>query len=65
MRLPRRRERVLDADVELTAVGEREPDAPAGAQRFGLLDLRQPEEVPEEAARLLLAARWSRDLDVI
>ena len=65
MRLPSRRERLLDADVELPSAVEREPDASAGAQRFGLLDLLQREEVAEEAARLRLAARWSRDLDVI
>jgi hypothetical protein len=65
MRLPCRAERLLDADVELAVPGEREPDASAGAQRFGLLELPQPEQVAEEAARLRLAARWSRDLDVV
>ncbi len=65
MRLPCPSERLLDTDVELAVAGEREPDASAGAQRFGLLDLLQPEEVAEEAARLRLAARWSRNLDVI
>ena len=65
MRLPCRCERLLDTDVELAVAGEREPDASAGAQRFWLLELRQPEQVAEEAARLELAARWSRDLDVV
>jgi hypothetical protein len=65
MRLPCRRERLLDPDVELAPAGEREPDASSGAQRSGLLDLRQPEQVAEEAARLPLAAGWSGDLDVI
>ena len=65
MRFPSRRERFLDPDVELSSGGEREPDASAGAQRFWLLELRQPEQVAEEAARLRLAARWSSDLDVV
>ncbi len=65
MRLPGRRGRVLDTDMELSSGGEREPDASAGAQRFRLLVLRQPEQVAEEAARLGLAARRGRDLDVV
>ena len=65
MRLPSRRERLLDTDVELPPAGEREPDTSAEAQRFRLLDLRQPEQVAEEAARLRLAARRGRDLDVV
>ena len=65
MRLPCRCERLLDTDVELAVAGEREPDASAGAQRLRLLELRQPEQVAEEAARLRLAARRSGDLDVV
>jgi hypothetical protein len=65
MRLPCPRERLLDADVKLAAAAEREPGAAAGAQRLGLLDLLETKQFAEEAARLRLAARWSRDLDVI
>jgi hypothetical protein len=65
MGFPGGRERVFDADVELTARNEREPGAPARAQRLGLLDLVQPEQFAEEATRLRLAARRRRDLDVV
>ena len=65
MRLPRGRERLLDADVELLAVAEREPGAAARAQRLGLLELLEPEQVAEEAPRLGLAAARRRELDVI
>ena len=65
MRFPCGRERLLDTDVELAVAGEREPDASAGAQRFRLLDLLEPEEVSEEATCLRLAARRGRNLDVI
>ena len=65
MGFARRRKRLGDADVQLAASREREPDASAGAQRLGLLDLRQREQIAEEAARLRLAVRWSRDLDMV
>lgn len=65
MRLPSRRERLLDADVELAACGEREPRAAARAQRLGLVELLEAEQLAEEATRLVLAAGWGRDLDVI
>ena len=59
MGFPRRRERLLDTDVELPA-DQREPDAATRAQRLGLLELLQPEQVAEEATRLRLAAPRSR-----
>jgi hypothetical protein len=65
VRLPRRRERILDADVELASATEREPDASSRSQRFRLLDLVQPEQAAEEAARLVLAAGRRCELDVI
>jgi hypothetical protein len=65
MRLSRRRERFLDADMELSAAVEREPDAAARAQWLGLLDLLQRQQLAEEAPRLVLAARWRRELDVV
>jgi len=51
--------------VELPSAREREPDASAPAQRLGLLELLQAEQVTEETPRLVLAAGRSRDLDVI
>jgi hypothetical protein len=60
MRLPGRRERVLDADVELGAVAQREPGAAARAQRLRFLELLEAEQVAEEAPRLGLAARRCR-----
>ncbi len=65
MGLARRCEGRLDADVKLVGVAEGEPGAAAGAQRFGLLDLGQPEQVAEEAPCLGLAARGRCDLDVV
>jgi hypothetical protein len=64
MRLPRGRERLLDADVKLTA-SEREPDAATRAERLRLFDLRQPEEVAVEETRLRFAAGRRCNLDVI
>jgi hypothetical protein len=63
--LPRRRKRLLDADVELIAAREREPDAAARTERLRLLELLEAEQVTEEAARLRLAARRGRELDVV
>jgi hypothetical protein len=63
--LPRRRERLLDADVELAAAGEREPGSAARAQRLRLGELLEAEQPAEEAPRLVLAARRGRDLDMV
>jgi len=65
MRFPRRRERLLDADMELAAAAEREPDAAARAQRRGLLQLLQAEQAAEEPPRLGLAARRRCELHVV
>ncbi len=65
MRLARGRELLLDADVQLTAVAEREPCPAPPPQRLGLLDLLQAEQLPEEAALRRLAARRRGDLDVV
>jgi len=65
MRLPCRRERVLDADVQLAAAAERKPGAAARAQRLGLLDLLQAEQAAEEPPRLGLAAGRRGDLHVV
>jgi hypothetical protein len=51
--------------VELAASAEREPDPAARAQRLGLLELLQAEQVAKEAPRLGLTARGRRDLDVV
>ena len=58
------RELLLDADVQLLR-SDPEPDAAAGAQRLGLLDLLEAEQPAEEAARLGLAAGRRGQLDVI
>jgi hypothetical protein len=65
VRLPRRRERFLDADVELAAVAECEPRPAARAERLRLLELLEAEQVAEEAPRLGLAAGRRCDLDVV
>jgi hypothetical protein len=65
VRLPRRCEGVFDADVELAASCQLEPDAAARAQRLRLLDLLEAEQLAEEATRLRLASGRSRELDVI
>ena len=64
VRLARRRERLLDTDMELAAA-EREPGTAAGTQLLRLLQLLQAEQVAEEAPRLVLAARRCRELNVI
>jgi len=51
--------------VELAASVEREPGTAARAQRLRLLELLEAEQVTEEAARLRLAARRGRELDVV
>jgi len=65
MRLSRRREGLLDADVQMPAAAEREPDAASSAQRLRLLELLQAEQIAEKTARLVLAARRRRELDVV
>jgi hypothetical protein len=65
VRLLGRHERLLDPDVELSAVAEREPRSAARAKRCRLPELLESEQVPEEAARLGLAAGRRGDLHVI
>jgi hypothetical protein len=65
VRLSRRRERGLDADVELATAAEGEPRAAARAQRLRLLELLEAEQVAEEAPRLGLAARRRGELEVV
>jgi hypothetical protein len=66
MCLAGRRERFLDADVQLaSATAEREPGSAASAQWLRLLDLLQAEQVAEEAPRLGLAAGRRGELDVV
>ena len=64
MRLARRRERLLDADVQLLRP-DPEPDPAAGAQRLGFSTSSRPEQLAEEAARLRLAAGRRSQLDVV
>ena len=64
MRLPRRRELGLDADVELLRP-DAEPDAAARPQRLRLRELLEPEQLAEEPARLRLAAGRRGELDVV
>jgi hypothetical protein len=65
MRLPRRGERVFDADVKLASLADCKPDATTRAQRLGLFELLQAKQIAEEAARLRLAARRRGELDVV
>ena len=64
MRLARRREVPLDADVELLRA-DAEPDAASWLQRLRLRELLQPEQLAEEPARLSLAVGRRRELDVV
>jgi lipopolysaccharide/colanic/teichoic acid biosynthesis glycosyltransferase len=64
MRLPRRRERLFDADMELLAA-DLEPAAAAGGERVRLGQLREPEERPVEGPRGAFAAGWRRQLHVV
>ena len=64
MRLARRREGGLDADVQLLRA-DREPDAAAAPERLRLLDLLEPEQLAEEAAGGVLAAGRGGELDVV
>ena len=65
MRLLRRGEGVFDADVELASAADCKPGAATRAQRPGLLELLQAEQIAEEAARFRLAARRRGELDVV
>jgi hypothetical protein len=58
-------ERILDADVQLAASGEREPRAAARAQRLRFLELFEAEQVAEKAACFGFAAGRCRELDVV
>ena len=64
MRLARGGEIGLDADVELLRA-DPEPDAAAASERLRLLDLLEPEQLAEEAARGVLAAGGGGELDVV
>ena len=64
MRLARRRERVLDADVQLLRAGL-EPGASARPQGWRLGYLGQAEQLAVEPARLVLAAGRRGQLNVI
>jgi adenosine deaminase len=64
MRLPRRSEAVVDADVELL-LADAEPDAAATPERLRLLELLEAEQPAEEAACVLLAAGRRGELDVV
>ena len=64
MRLARRRERLLDADVQLLRAGA-EPAAAAGPERLGLRQLLHPEQAAVERPRRLLASGRGGDLHVV
>src|SRR5207344_2179969 len=64
VRLPRRRERLLDTEMYLQ-VALPEPDAAARRQLRRLRDLLQPEDRAVEAPGRLLLTRWHRELNVV
>ena len=64
VRLARRGEGLLDADVQLLRARP-EPAAAAGPERLRLRQLLHPEQAAVERARLLLAPWRSGDLDVV
>ena len=64
MGLARGSEAVLDADVQLLGA-DLEPDAAARPERLRLLQLLEPEQAAEEAARRLLAAGRRGELNVV
>ena len=64
MRLPRGGELGLDADVELLRA-DPEPDAASVCEQLRLLELLEPEQLAEEAARGVLAAGGGGELDVV
>lgn len=65
MRLARRSEGFLDADVERLAAIETEPHASAASQGSRLRDLGEAEEIAEVAACVGFAARRGGDLHVV
>ncbi len=65
MSLRRRREFVGHPDVELVLAVQLEPDAAPRAQRLGLLDLGEAEQLTEEPSRLGFAAGWRGQLEMI
>jgi hypothetical protein len=65
MRLLRRRERLLDADMRLLLRSESGPHPTSDAQRSRLLNLCQVEQPAEEPSRLRLASRRSGKLNVV
>ena len=64
MRLPRRGEIGLDADVQLLGA-DLEPDATAAPERLRLHYFLEPEQLTEEAARGVLAAGGGRQFNVV
>jgi hypothetical protein len=64
VRLARWREPALDADVELLGA-QREPSASASPEHLRLLELRQADQLAEEAPGGRLATGRSGDLNVI
>jgi len=49
----------------VTVRADPEPDAATALERFRLLELLEPEQVAEEAARVILAAGGGSELDVV
>jgi hypothetical protein len=64
VRLLRRPEILLDADVDLMRPAL-EPEATSGCERRGLRQLREPKQLTEEPSRLDLAFRWCGELHVV
>jgi hypothetical protein len=64
MRLARRAEIVLDAQVKVQPAGA-EPDTPSSRQRSRLGDFRLAEDGDEERSSALLLAARHRQLDVM
>lgn len=60
-----RRKRGLDADVQLAAVGKREPHAALRQEGRRLGDLGEAEVSAEKVARGRLTAGWGGDLSVV
>jgi hypothetical protein len=51
--------------VELASAADCKPGAATRAQRLGLLELLQAEQIAKKAARFRLAARRRGELDVV
>lgn len=64
MSLPRRRERILDADVKLL-IAECEPDSPTSLELLGLLEFLEADKTAEESTRLRFATARRSELHVI